>query len=144
MPVSACTHAGRCCRHTCVCRWCTAAPYRYIGCYGDGNPRRLPVLMYASATSNSVDLCYQAAAKAGYRYFGVQFGAECYAGDDLGAAVVLGEASCAMPCVSNAAQVCGNAGANSVYEATSGGHAWSPSALCPHSVLILSFGVYDS
>lgn len=131
-------HSCRALLPACVCRWCTAAPYRYIGCYGDdGSPRRLPVLLHSSATSNSIDLCYQAATKAGYRYFGVQYGAECWAGDDLGAAVVLGETSCATPCASNAAQVCGNAGANSVYEVTSGGHTWaprSPSALCPHSV----------
>ena len=86
----------------------TASP-EYIGCYADEDDRDLPHNLAASVTS--VSMC-AAACGCKYSYAGVQYGSECWCGDNYGS---YGESSaCTMSCADGETG-CGGAFSNSIY-----------------------------
>ncbi|KAI9716656.1 MAG: hypothetical protein M1812_005194 [Candelaria pacifica] len=81
--------------------------YTFQGCFSEGiNGRALGDKFLGSATMN-LDLC--ATTCAGYTYFGVEYGQECYCGNTLGAgsASVANQADCNFLCPGNATEYCG-------------------------------------
>lgn len=83
----------------------------YLGCYTDTSTRALPVnLLWNGAT---VEACISIAKTQGFKYAGVQYGTQCFAGDVLGYTEV--PQDCDMPCQSDPQEICGGVWANSVY-----------------------------
>ena len=92
-----------------------AAASSYLGCFGDtGADRALPIELDRSS-NNSVSNCRRLAMAAGYVYFGVQAGTECWATNDTINPFKYGPASCTVGCPQNATQICGGPWANAVY-----------------------------
>lgn len=52
---------------------------------------------------------------AGLAYYAVQFGGQCYGGNDLKLATSLGTATCTVRCIADISQICGGPWANSLY-----------------------------
>lgn len=84
----------------------------YQGCYTDSTPRALPVQIAGS--TYTVESCKQAAFNAGYRYAGLQYGGQCFAGNSLGYTLVT-DVECNMPCTANGLEMCGAGWHNSIY-----------------------------
>ncbi|HEV7670870.1 MAG TPA: WSC domain-containing protein [Thermoanaerobaculia bacterium] len=84
----------------------------YLGCYTDATTRALPVQM--PGASNTIESCKAAAYNAGYKYAGLQYYGQCYAGNTLGYALVA-DSECNTACTGNPAQTCGGGWHNSIY-----------------------------
>jgi hypothetical protein len=54
------------------------AEYRYIGCYNDTGNRALPNYSPLDTSGNNADKCYDIAKANSSRYFGLQYGSECW------------------------------------------------------------------
>ncbi|KAM7204344.1 putative fungistatic metabolite [Rhypophila sp. PSN 637] len=85
----------------------TISPFTLAGCYTEGvGSRALSEKSYASGTSMTLQSC--ATFCSGYKYFGTEYGSECYCGNVLHSTstnVTLAE--CSMPCSGNPFQYCG-------------------------------------
>jgi len=104
------------------------APRSYLGCYTDGETRALP---QALGNGNStIQSCVRAASDAGYRYAGLQWYGQCFAGNTLGYTLV-DEAQCNTPCNANPSQMCGGAWRNSVYTGYVGCYTDQPNRALP-------------
>jgi len=80
----------------------------YLGCYSDSTTRDLPVAQPSVGTvQECAGYCY------GYKYFGLQFGSQCFCGNTYGSHGT--SAGCTSTCSSNSTQTCGGAYANSIY-----------------------------
>lgn len=88
-----------------------AAPF-YIGCYRDDSSRKLPA--YFDHPGSSYLSCYTPTSNAGYRFFGVEAGNECWGGSDIALAVSLGAATGCGACASGGGE-CGGGWLVSVY-----------------------------
>ncbi|HEV7672547.1 MAG TPA: Ig-like domain-containing protein [Thermoanaerobaculia bacterium] len=84
----------------------------YLGCYTDATTRALPVQL--PGASNTIESCKQAAFNAHYKYAGLQYYGQCYAGNTVGYTLVA-DSECNTPCTANALQACGGGWHNSVY-----------------------------
>jgi len=84
----------------------------YIGCYTDTSTRALPVFLLQNDAT--VESCIALAKAYGYKYAGVQYGIQCFAGNALGYAIAP-PGSCNMPCQADPAEICGGVWANSIY-----------------------------
>jgi hypothetical protein len=89
-----------------------AADSAYVGCYTDQNTRALPAFLMTSGAT--VETCIAAAKAAGYAFAGVQYGVQCFAGNDVGYTVDV-QSACNMPCSANPSETCGGTWHNSVY-----------------------------
>jgi hypothetical protein len=96
----------------------TPAPsgYRYAGCYTDSVGSRTlngPFLFSDSMTVRKcADFCD------GTRYFGVEYGGECYCGEEFAnPSTAASESSCNSVCNGNTAEKCGGANRLSLFEA---------------------------
>lgn len=101
-------------------------PSNYLGCATDSSPSRALQGASTSGPDMTVDACAAFAQKgnsgAGYKYFGVEFGSECYVGNTLmpSSSILTGASdppgsSCNMKCSGKDSQVCGGAGLLSLY-----------------------------
>ncbi|PHH67654.1 hypothetical protein CDD82_1234 [Ophiocordyceps australis] len=84
----------------------TVTPYTLVGCWTEGKGSR--ALDQKASTSGSMSNEACAASCAGYKYFGTEYGSECYCGsyiDETSAAAPLGE--CNMACGGDAYAYCG-------------------------------------
>ena len=66
----------------------------------------------------TLEMCYSDCAPAGYKYWGVEYGGECYCGNAFGAGSVLapeGDSGCSFECPGNALEFCGAGDRLSVY-----------------------------
>ncbi|KAI6893054.1 hypothetical protein KC318_g1484, partial [Hortaea werneckii] len=93
----------------------TIGAFTYLNCYTEGSSGRA---LGAKGTSGSfVDLDYYASYCSGYKYFGTEYGSECYCGNTLGvgASVTL-SGDCSMTCADNATQFCGAGNRLTVYQ----------------------------
>jgi hypothetical protein len=82
------------------------------GCWTDtGNPRSLPIRM--NPTNQTIDSCLQACQ--GYQYAGMEYGGECYCGNNLIAGASAPILDCAMPCNDNGSEYCGAGNRLSLY-----------------------------
>jgi WSC domain len=88
--------------------------FRYRGCFADAPTRALPAVIGPNG-GFTVESCVSAAAAAGYRYAGLQWHGQCYAGNTIGYQP-LAASSCNTACSANSNEACGGAWANSVYE----------------------------
>ena len=87
-------------------------PPAFQGCYTDDTNRALPAqLMSSNAT---VESCTQAAFNAGYRYAGLQWYGQCFAGNTLGYSLDA-PGQCNTPCTANGNEMCGGAWHNSIW-----------------------------
>lgn len=85
----------------------------YVGCYTDTGTRALPNQIPLSGVT--VETCTQAAKSAGYKYAGLQYGTQCFAGNVLGF-YKDAETACNYGCVANYTQWCGGTWHNSVWQ----------------------------
>lgn len=94
----------------------------YMGCYKDLNDRTLPALL---GKFDNPQACLDLANKQAYKYVGLQFGGECWAGNVLPTTDKVGDAVCQKSCTGgrgggNAYKAgdigCGDAGVNSIYK----------------------------
>ncbi|KAI7392635.1 WSC-domain-containing protein [Hortaea werneckii] len=93
----------------------TIGAFTYLNCYTEGSSGRA---LGAKGTSGSfVDLDHCASYCSGYKYFGTEYGSECYCGNTLGvgASVTL-SGDCSMTCADNATQFCGAGNRLTVYQ----------------------------
>ena len=63
--------------------------------------------------------CFKKAKKMGYKYAGLQFGFECWAGHDAPQRMKVPNSQCSQKCNYDKSMTCGNADRNSVYALTS-------------------------
>lgn len=91
----------------------TGAPY--LGCYVDtGAPHPLPSAIISTADMTGAR-CAQNCA--GYRYFGTEYGRECYCGNTApSAAAKAADGDCSLPCAGNDDELCGAGQRLTVYE----------------------------
>ncbi|KAJ3072470.1 hypothetical protein HDU98_003546 [Podochytrium sp. JEL0797] len=105
-----------------------AAPFQramYLGCFTDGaNARVLPTQQW-NLGSLAIETCLKACTASGFRYAGVEFGVECYCGNQPPLAAVGGSTACTMACSGNSAEICGGSAAISVFDLTPNGIATS-------------------
>ncbi|KAK3323184.1 WSC domain-containing protein [Cercophora scortea] len=88
----------------------------YKGCYADHDTRVLPGKTVLS-DGMTPDVC--AIACAGYNYFGVEYGKECYCGAQLStASEKVSEEECTMSCGGDDLQICGDKSRLNVYRYT--------------------------
>ncbi|KAF2873914.1 hypothetical protein BDV95DRAFT_593207 [Massariosphaeria phaeospora] len=89
--------------------------YKYNGCYSEGTNRRALSDTGTSSDSMTVETC--ATFCNGAKYFGVEYGKECYCGSVLNAGSVLqGANDCAMVCAGSSTQYCGAGDRLNIYE----------------------------
>lgn len=89
-----------------------------LGCYSDGGPRTLTHGM-AMANPTTIEECTSACFKAGYRFAGTEFAAECYCDTTIsngGAPTPISD--CNMPCNGNSSQYCGGPNRLTLYNYT--------------------------
>lgn len=82
------------------------------GCWVDDPRRALPVALMPSGAT--VASCVALARKLGYRYAGLQFGGQCWAGDATGFTPA-DAAECGMKCTADGNQKCGGGWRNSIW-----------------------------
>ncbi|KAF3811697.1 LysM domain-containing protein [Colletotrichum gloeosporioides] len=96
-----------------------AAPlaYKYHGCYTEGtNTRALGIARLESASLTVAQCAQYCLAQTGTNHFAVEFGRECWCGNNLGTgAVSVPEAECNMPCAGNSGQTCGGSNRLNLY-----------------------------
>jgi hypothetical protein len=96
--------------------------YQYIGCYGDSPVIRAFTTSYGITAT--VSTCYNLALSNGYKYFGLQYGGECWVTNTYANAVqynqcpastgAITDCNCAMPCPGGELN-CGGSYSNAVY-----------------------------
>lgn len=91
----------------------------YMGCISEANPRALAADSFAS-DAQTLELCAQRARDKNYRYFGLEYGSECWLDDIINSAVTsyADDGNCKMPCSGNSSQSCGGGGALSLFNNT--------------------------
>jgi hypothetical protein len=95
-----------------ACRSGTTPPASgYQGCYTDDGNRALPASL---GEGHTIESCTAAARGQGYRYAGLQWYGQCFAGNSLGYSRV-SDAECNTPCNAAPSQMCGGAWRNSIY-----------------------------
>eukprot|EP01059_Diplonema_ambulator_P016847 TRINITY_DN28820_c0_g1_i1.p1 TRINITY_DN28820_c0_g1~~TRINITY_DN28820_c0_g1_i1.p1 ORF type:complete len:2516 (+),score=639.61 TRINITY_DN28820_c0_g1_i1:711-7550(+) len=93
----------------------------WMGCFKDDGTimvNKLPVLAYTDATGNTVEECTGVCQHNGYKYAGLQYGKECYCGDDITTSEAVGVSDCSYPCPGNASETCGGVDRNDIYALT--------------------------
>lgn len=86
----------------------------YIGCFGDGTPRDLSFTQ-GSSNTQTIEKCRAACLQNNYTYAGVQFGTQCFCGNSFGSHGKGTDDDCSQKCAGDSAEICGNAGRNSIY-----------------------------
>jgi hypothetical protein len=87
------------------------------GCWTDsGNPRTLPIRM--NLVQQTIDMCLQACQ--GYQFAGMEYGGECYCGNNLLAGASASITDCDMPCNDNGTEYCGAGYRLSLYSSSNG------------------------
>ncbi|KAL2064374.1 hypothetical protein VTL71DRAFT_4868 [Oculimacula yallundae] len=88
--------------------------YNYAGCYTEGtNTRALSGALYAN-DSLTIQTCAQACSA--YKYFGAEYGRECWCGNSFGTgATLVSDKDCTKLCGGDSTQYCGNGNRLSVY-----------------------------
>ncbi|KUJ12265.1 uncharacterized protein LY89DRAFT_738058 [Mollisia scopiformis] len=112
--------------------------YAFIGCYTEGtNSRALTGAASYSYGAMTLEMC--AASCAGYTYWGVEYGGECYCGNALSAGSVLAptQSDCSFTCPGNALEYCGAGNRLEMYQlgASTGGSTSSATATSSVSVV---------
>lgn len=87
----------------------------YVGCYSDNSGSR--ALQPGSNTDGSmtIEMCRQLATSKNYKFFGLEYAGECYAGNNITSSSI-GPLNCNMSCKGNSSEVCGGSSALSVFQ----------------------------
>jgi hypothetical protein len=85
----------------------------YLGCFPESTTRVLPDLLIQSGAN--VESCQQRARQLNYKYFGLQWFGQCWAGNELPSSGPVNESQCNTPCNTNTLETCGGGWYNSVY-----------------------------
>lgn len=94
----------------------TVGAWTFHGCMTEATGARALASEALAADSLTLEGC--AAFCDGYRYFGAEFGRECYCGDAFGeGSAEAPAADCSMPCAGDGGQLCGAGNRLSVYVA---------------------------
>ncbi|KAK0750306.1 WSC domain-containing protein, partial [Schizothecium vesticola] len=75
----------------------------YLGCFADGTPRALPERLLSTADMTIAKCSTHCA---GYQYFGIEYGRECFCGDSA-PTVPVPESECDKPCAGDPNTKCG-------------------------------------
>ncbi|GLC34635.1 hypothetical protein PLESTM_000219700 [Pleodorina starrii] len=88
-----------------------------LGCFTDNATRMLPTRLYNSTDAITPQICGDRARNLGLKYYGVQAGYACFAGNDLVQATSLGPSTACVgaPCTGDGSQNCGGHWANRIY-----------------------------
>ncbi|EFQ28031.1 WSC domain-containing protein [Colletotrichum graminicola] len=94
----------------------TISPFALVGCWTEGNGvRALGQKNYASGDNMTLEYC--ASFCSDYKYFGTEYGSECYCGDFLAASSSEAPlADCAMTCSGNQYEYCGAGNRLTLYQ----------------------------
>ncbi|KAK0100032.1 hypothetical protein ONS95_013153 [Cadophora gregata] len=88
--------------------------FNYLYCATDVNDDRTLFGKYLASGSMTLDLC--ASTCVDYRFFGVEYGSECFCGDTLAAiSTNATDGRCNYPCPGNAAETCGGLSGLTLY-----------------------------
>ncbi|KAK4665448.1 hypothetical protein QC763_401844 [Podospora pseudopauciseta] len=80
--------------------------YDYLGCYRDRvNGTRTLANGPNSAADMTLEKCAERAESGNWKYFGVEFGRECWTGNSLSSEIITDR--CNQPCAGNGGQACG-------------------------------------
>jgi len=82
------------------------------GCYKDAGKRDLPTRL----RTDEPRTCFELAVKGGYKYAGLQYGGECWAGNDVGMYGKRPDGECQMPCRKERGRKCGGGWRQNVYK----------------------------
>lgn len=109
--------------------------YNFIGCYSE--PLNGGRLLGTGANGGSVDIC--ASSCAGYQFFGVEYGSQCFCGNNLGQDPVAAPLSdCNMPCSNDPTQLCGAGNRLGIYQSNSTTTSSSSGNTAPTSTSMIS------
>ncbi|KAL2353083.1 WSC domain-containing protein [Cryomyces antarcticus] len=92
----------------------TAGSFISIGCYNDTVGSRAFSVEPAAGNTMTIELC--AAACASYAYFGVEYGVECYCGNQIASGSVNMATGCSMACGGNSSELCGGPNRLNAYQ----------------------------
>eukprot|EP01064_Diplonema_japonicum_P030269 TRINITY_DN50_c0_g1_i9.p1 TRINITY_DN50_c0_g1~~TRINITY_DN50_c0_g1_i9.p1 ORF type:complete len:771 (+),score=162.79 TRINITY_DN50_c0_g1_i9:95-2314(+) len=93
-----------------------SGPVNYMGCFRDySSNRQFPVYAYSDSKLNSVEKCTRTCQHNGYKYAGLQYGKQCWCGDDLSTSTRTTMSQCDDPCSGDSTQTCGGGYRNQVY-----------------------------
>ncbi|MCJ1427052.1 hypothetical protein MMC29_004955 [Sticta canariensis] len=88
--------------------------FNYSGCYTEATNGR--ALSGKTLNANDMTIEHCASNCTSYKYFGVEFGSECYCGNTLGAGTVKAAGTdCSMTCPGNPNEICGNGNRLTLY-----------------------------
>lgn len=96
--------------------------YTYVGCYTDSSSARVLTGKSSSTSTNTYKTC--AAYCSGYTYFGVEYGSQCYCGNQFTnptGPAPKGESECSFKCSGDATQVCGAGGRMNLFKSVTQG-----------------------
>jgi hypothetical protein len=86
---------------------------RYVGCYKDTSTRDLNGKAVMDSNSMTVASCDQICS--GFKYFGVQYGSQCFCGNTMGTYGAASDSDCSNKCQGNNNEMCGGTWRNSIY-----------------------------
>lgn len=89
---------------------CYQEPQDVISNHKDKSKR--PLVLIKDSGAMTIEMCQQLALDAGYTYAALQFGGQCYAGNDISSYTNI---KCDKACSGNSSQTCGEAWTNAVY-----------------------------
>ena len=106
----------------------SADGYSFVGCYTELPTGRILSALSAANDNMTVELCSQTCA--GYIYFGVEYGRECYCGNNLASGSQPSmNGGCTKSCAGNATELCGGSDRIDLYMLNSS--ATAPSSTTP-------------
>lgn len=89
---------------------------KFLGCYQDSKSDRDLTGKISLGKDRSPKRCSQFCDGEGYKYFGLQYGGECFCGDFYGKHGKISDSQCDFPCKDDDGEKCGGVQTNSVYE----------------------------
>uniref|UniRef100_A0A8W8I6X5 WSC domain-containing protein n=1 Tax=Magallana gigas TaxID=29159 RepID=A0A8W8I6X5_MAGGI len=87
----------------------------FVGCYMDQEPRTLNEKMTVSTTM-TVDSCRKTCTDLKFKYYGVEYSAQCFCGNQPLNVRKMREGDCLKPCAGDRTQACGGSWRIAVYE----------------------------
>ena len=85
---------------------------KYEGCFKDTGKRDLSTGLDAK---NDPKKCFELAMDRGFKYAGLQYGGQCFAGNEMGKYGKRPDSECNMPCRNDKSRNCGAGWRNSVF-----------------------------
>ncbi|XP_048734636.2 uncharacterized protein LOC125650402 [Ostrea edulis] len=99
----------------------------YVGCYVDQRKRTFSKKLTISKTM-TVEKCEKFCVKAGTKYYGLEYGKECFCGNKLSKKKA--DSDCSKPCTGDREQACGGTWRLAVYKNTKFGPPKKPPTIC--------------